>query len=226
MKKLFKITVWVVGSVVAFAAIYFAAMFVCSRIAISAEKGAAAEVEIFIKTNGAHTDIVMPVVNDQKDWSVKLPYSNNVSQDTDYPYIAIGWGDKAFFIDMPTWEDLTFRLAFNAAFWLNRTAMHTTYYKQIETGDDCRRIMISREQYARLITFIEKRFQLNDDGSYKNIKTDAAYGDSDAFYWAKGHYNLFYSCNTWANDALAACGQRHCLWTFFDDPIFAKYDEK
>ncbi|MDR0510590.1 MAG: TIGR02117 family protein [Rikenellaceae bacterium] len=214
---------WTLGGMAGFVALYLGAAWCCSRIAIPAEAAAPQEVTIFIKSNGAHTDIVLPVRSGTTDWRLKLPCSNNVSPDTLYNWVAIGWGDKGFFIDMPTWDDLTLGLAFRAAFWLGSSAMHVTYYKEVYVNDLCRRTMISREQYARLVEFIEGRFRRAPDGSFINIETDAAYGLSDAFYEARGRYNLFYSCNTWANDALAACGQRHCLWTLFDKGIFLKY---
>ena len=224
IRKVFRIAGRTVVGIAGFVLIYFGTAWCCSRITVPAEKGAPKEVAIFVKTNGAHTDIVMPVRNNLMDWSLKLPFSNNISPDTVYAYVSLGWGDKGFFLDMPTWDDLTLRLAFNAAFWLSSTAMHATYYKELEENDACRRIMVSREQYVRLIDFISNRFRKDPDGRFINIKTDAAYGLTDAFYEARGRYNLFYTCNTWANDALAACGQKHCLWTIFDRPIFWAID--
>lgn len=223
LKKLLRVIAYVLAGIAGFAGLYFGAAWCCSRIAVPAEKGQPEEITVYIKTNGAHTDIVVPVSNDIMDWSREMPCSNNISPDTDYSYVGIGWGDKGFFLDMPTWDDLTFRLAFNAAFWCNSTAMHATYYKQMQEGDDCRRIMVSREQYARLVEFICSRFVRGKNGGFINIKTDAAYGMTDAFYEARGRYNLFYTCNTWTNDALAAAGQRHCLWTIFDKGLFLIY---
>lgn len=223
-KQILKILKWVLIGIVAFVTLYFAVGYGCSRIVISEEANTPKEVAIFIKTTGKHTDIVVPVCNEIKNWSVDIPYQNNISQDSIYSYLAFGWGDKGFFIDMPTWDDLTFGLAFKAAFWLGTTAMHTTYYKDLAEADDCRQIMISKEQYKRLVNFITEQFEEDADGQFINIKTDAAYGLTDTFYEAKGRYNLFYSCNTWANNALKVSGQKHCLWTFFDDPIFDIYN--
>ena len=217
---------WIIIGIAGFTLLYFGVGWCLSRIIIPAEKGTPKEVTIYIKTNGKHTDIVVPVRNKLIDWSNKIPYHNNISQDTVYQFLALGWGDKGFFLDMPTWDDLTFSLAFRAAFWLSTTAMHTTYYKEIFEDDNCRKITISYEQYARLITFIVNRFRKDSEGNFINIKTNAQYGVSDAFYEARGRYNIFFSCNTWANSALAAAGQRHCLWTFFDTPIFSIYSEK
>lgn len=224
LRLILRIAKRIIIGIVVFVILYFSLGYCCSRIVISEEDNTPKEIAVFIKTNGKHTDIVVPVSNDIKDWRKEIPFHNNVSQDSVYNYLAFGWGDKGFFIDMPTWDDITFKLAFKAAFWLGTTAIHTTYYKDLTESDDCRKIMISKQQYGDLVAFISERFERDLDGCFINIKTDATYGNSDAFYEAKGRYNLFYSCNTWANDALKSCGQKHCLWTFFDDPIFLIYE--
>ena len=222
--KISKVAGCILAGIAGFALLYFGVEFCCSRIAVPAEKTTAPQdIIVYVKTNGVHADIVVPVRNDIMDWSREIPFSNNVSQDTVYGYLGLGWGDKGFFIDMPSWSDLTFSLAFHAVFWLNTTAMHATYYKEMTEDRDCRRITISHDEYVRLVEFIGGRFKKDADGHFINIKTDAAYGVTDAFYEARGRYNLFYTCNTWTNDALAASGQRHCLWTVFDRGILLKY---
>jgi uncharacterized protein (TIGR02117 family) len=211
------------AGVASFLLLYFVAEWGCSRIVVPAEKGAPQEMSIYIKTNGMHTDIVVPVRNKVVDWSLQIPFHNNISKDTSYSFLGMGWGDRGFFLDMPTWDDITFSLAFRAAFWLNSTAVHTTYYKELVEDESCRRIEISYKQYERLVAFIAKRFKTDDLGNYLCIPTNAQYGETDAFYQAHGRYNLFYSCNTWSNSALAACGQRHCLWTITDKGMFRIY---
>jgi len=223
MRKVLKIIGWIVAGIIAFSIIYLCAAWCCSRIIIPAQKGMAEEVTIYIKTNGMHTDIVVPVRNQLIDWGHIIPYHNNISQDTTYNFLGIGWGDKGFFLDMPTWDDITFSLAFHAAFWLNSTAMHATYYKEMFESETCRPINISYEQYGRLVAYIIDRFKTDDEGCFINIPTNAQYGLTDAFYEAKGRYNLFYTCNTWTNSALAACGQRHCLWVISGKGVFRIY---
>jgi uncharacterized protein (TIGR02117 family) len=225
MRKLLKIIAWTAAGIIGLATLYVGAVLLCSRIILPAEKGAAKELTIYIKTNGMHTDIVVPVCNQQMDWSQKIPYHNNLSQDTVYHFLGMGWGDQGFFLDMPTWDDITFSLAFHAAFWLNSTAIHATYYEELLEDETCRPILISYEQYDRLIAFITNQFKTDSEGNFINIPTNAQYGLTDAFYEAKGHYNLFYSCNTWSNSALAACGQRHCLWVIADKGIFRIYNK-
>ena len=225
MKKYLSKVIIILICLVAFVALYFTAAFCLSRITIPAEKtDDPKEITIYIKTNGVHTDIVVPVRNDQMDWSREIKYGNTVSKDTAYQYLGIGWGDKGFFLETPTWSQLKLSVAFKAAFGLSTAAMHATYYKSMTEDNDCKKISISRKQYAGLINHITKWFQKDADGRFINIKTTANYSDTDTFYEAKGRYNLFFTCNTWANNMLKACGQKSCVWTIFDTGIFLKYE--
>ncbi len=225
MKRFLKITGLALAGILGFAALYFGAGWACSRIAVPAERtDDPRQITIYIKTNGAHTDIVVPVRDSLVDWSREIKFENTLSRDTTYRWLAIGWGDQGFFLDMPTWDDLTPGLAFRAGFWLSESAMHATFYHDLSENERCRSIRITRDQYTRLARFIAGRFDRDTAGRVIPIETTAQYGDNDAFYEARGRYNLFYSCNSWANDALRAAGQRCCLWTFFDRPIFRKYD--
>jgi uncharacterized protein (TIGR02117 family) len=138
-------------------------------------------------------------------------------------YIAFGWGDKGFYLKTPTWADLKASTVFKAAFGLSSAAMHTTFYDKLKEGKRCVRLDISKEQYQRLITYIEKSLQTDASGNPVTIGADARYNDHDAFYEAKGSYNLFHTCNTWTNDALKVSGQKACWWTPFDKGILNLY---
>lgn len=198
-------------------------MFSLSKITVDQEPNTKPEVEIYILTNGVHTDIVMPTKNDQIDWSQQVKFANTKAADSTYKYLAMGWGDKGFYLETPEWSDLKASVAFKAASGLSTTAIHATYYKSLREGADCKKMMISKEQYYRLIRYISQSFQKDASGNFLNIKTDAIYGKSDAFYEATGSYSLFHTCNTWANSALKASGQKCCYWTATDSGIFSKY---
>ena len=224
MKKLIRIILKTILGFLAFVLIYLFAAFCLSRITINKEANTAEEVTIYIKTNGVHTDIVVPAKNDQMNWTKEVKFSNTTSKDSNYQYMAMGWGDKGFYLQTPTWADLKFSVAFKAAFALSTTAIHATYYNALQEDSACKRILISKEQYKRLINYITSSFQKDSNRHFINIKTNANYGNTDAFYEATGSYNLFRTCNTWANSGLKACGQKCCLWTIFDTGIFLKYE--
>lgn len=223
MKKIFKILLKSILVFIGFILLYVLSAYTLSKITVDKETDTKPEVEIFILTNGVHTDIVMPVKNDQIDWSKQVQFKNTKAADSTYKYIAMGWGDKGFYLETPNWSDLKASVALKAATGLSTTAIHTTYYKQMRLGDDCKSIMISKAQYSRLINYINNSFQKEASGNFLLIKTDANYGKTDAFYEANGSYSLFQTCNTWANSGLKACGQKCCFWTATDSGIFSKY---
>lgn len=175
-------------------------------------------VEIYIQSNGVHTDIVMPIKSEHINWDKVLPYSDFVNVNEKFNYVAVGWGDKGFFLDTPTWDDLTFSTAFKAAFGLGTTAMHVTYkYKTPKLNESCKKIIISKEQYLCLIDCISSSFQFKDG---KPIWINhPGYTQQDCFYEAKGTYSMFYTCNVWTGQTLKAAGIKVGVWTPLESGI-------
>jgi uncharacterized protein (TIGR02117 family) len=226
LKRIFKIAAYTLSGFIAFVLLYIGFAWLLSRIAVNkdaATKGNK-EISIFIKTNGVHTDIVVPLKNDIKDWRQEARLEDSESNDSTMQYASMGWGDKGFYLQTPQWSDLKFSVAFKAMFHLGTSAMHVTFFKEMHTGEQCKEIKISKEQYARLVTYIDKSFTYNEQKKTINIRTsNDGYGRDDAFYESPGVYDLFHTCNTWANNALKACDQRACLWTPSDKGIFYQY---
>lgn len=206
-----------------FLLIYVLAAFTLSKITVNSDADRQTEeITIYIKTNGVHTDIVVPVKNIIKDWSQQIKYENTQAKDSTAQYLAFGWGDKGFYLDTPEWSDLKASTAFNAAFGLGNSAMHTTFYKNIKESKDCVKVMISKENYQKLTDYIESSFQFDTTRNPMFI-TATTYGKNDSFYEAKGKYSLFQTCNSWANGALKASNQKAAFWTATDSGIFCHY---
>lgn len=224
MKKAFRILKKTTLAIVVFLIVYVVAAFSLSKITVNSEEALSQskEVEIFIKTNGVHTDIVVPIKNEIKDWTSLIDVQKTKAKDTAATHLAIGWGDKGFYLHTPEWSDLKASTAFNAAFGLGSSAMHTTFCKSVAESPDCVKISISRENYQKLIDYIEDSFQF--DSNQNPIFIEATtYGKNDSFYEAKGRYNLFQTCNSWANTALKSSNQKAALWTVTDSGIFCHY---
>jgi len=224
VKRILKAVLYCVLTFFGIIALYLLAAFCLSRITVDREPVTSNDVEIYILTNGVHTDIVVPVRNGQMDWSKEITFGNTTAKDSTMKYLAVGWGDRGFYLETPTWADLKFKTAFRAAFGLSNTAIHATFYRRMKESESCKKIQISNAQYARLIDFISDSLQKDENGHAMCIKTNANYGDNDAFYEATGSYSMFTTCNSWANSALKVSGQRACLWTAFDTGIFLKYE--
>lgn len=224
LKKTFKFTGWTLLGIATFLVLYVIAMLLISRITVNSDVAQVDEkdgVPIYILSNGVHTDIVVPVVNEIKDWRNQIPFSQTQSKDSLANFIAFGWGDKGFYLNTPEWSDLKASTALRAIFGVSSSAMHTTFYKRLNENENCKRILISKENYQKLVTYISDSF--NNPTNPEWIQGHS-YGKKDSFYEANGSYSLFYTCNTWANSALKAANQKASLWTLYDRGIFCHYE--
>jgi len=212
-----------VAGCIAFILLYFVAFLLLSNITIhNGFEQSDTGIDIYLLSNGVHTDIVVPVKNECKDWRTEIDCRLTKAQDSTMRYLAVGWGDKGFYLGTPTWADLRFSVAFRAVFGLSSSAMHTTFYKTMEEDALCQRIRINREQYLKIISCIEKQFQHNPAGGVILISGAPSYGYHDSFYEAKERYNLFFTCNSWANQCLKQAGIKACVWTPFNKGLFLK----
>lgn len=225
LRKTVKIAAWSVGGVVGAVAAYWGVAQVLSRIPVAkAPTDEAATIPFFIHSNGVHTDLVVPIKTGYIDWSRQLPIANTQAHDSTYHYVGIGWGDKGFYLDTPTWAELKPSTAVRAGFWLGTTLMHTTYYREadLQPGPLCVPLRLTPTQYRRLIAYIEQSFQRDAAGNFNWIPGHS-YADHDAFYEANDRYSILNTCNTWANRGLKVSGQKASLWTPFDKGILYQY---
>lgn len=221
IKKSLKVTAILVVSLL----VYLIAVVLISYIPVNSNPeiiNPKNKIPVYLRTNGVHTDIVVPVKNEYYDWSQHVHFYDTKTKDSRMNFVAFGWGDKGFYLDTPTWADLKTSTALKAVSGFNTTAMHVTFYKNLKEDKDCVKFFINPEDYQKLITFITDDFQQKDNQFIK-IETDAVYGNNYVFYDAKGHYSLFYTCNSWTNQALKSADQKASLWTIFDFGIFNHY---
>ncbi|HSF44645.1 MAG TPA: TIGR02117 family protein [Chitinophagaceae bacterium] len=203
--------------------IYILLAYLLARIPVDGDSEQGNDITVYLLTNGVHTDIVVPAKTSLQDWTTEVKYADTRSNDTSNQFLAMGWGDKGFYLETPTWADLKASVAFKAATGLSTTAIHATFHKELRPGDSCRKINITADQYRKLIGYIKNSFKTDRSGHFMNIKTNANYGDTDAFYEAKGSYSMFHTCNSWVNNALKASGLKSCVWTPFDTGLFLLY---
>lgn len=181
-------------------------------------------VKIYIKTNGVHTDICLPVKHADKNWTEFIPLAD-FPKVKDPTYISIGWGDKGFFLDTPTWDDLTFSTAFKAAFLPSETAMHVQYLsKEPQVSTTTKQKFISEIKYRSLCDFITDSFKPSVDKNVMLIPFKGYWSD-DNFYEAQGSYHLFNTCNAWTNRALKIAGVKTSLLALFSDGIMRHLDD-
>ena len=212
------------GGTIGVVLVYVAASLLLSLVPVGQRsQPAPGDIQAYILSNGVHTDLVLPVRTPQMDWTTWVPYADTPAHDATLDYVGIGWGDKGFYLDTPTWSQLKPSTAIRAMFWMSTTAVHATFHHRPTPGPECAVLYLSPAEYARLLTFIKGTFALDAQGRPQHI-AGHSYGPDDAFYEAKGTYNLFDTCNSWTNRGLKIANQKACLWTPFDRGILLHYD--
>jgi uncharacterized protein (TIGR02117 family) len=205
--------------------LYFLIAEIFSSIIVNKNQNQPKEMAIYIFTNGFHTDIVMPVETEMIDWSEKIKFSHTKSKDGIQNFVAVGWGNEDFFINIPSWSELELSIAVKAVLGIGPSAIHTTFLKSVKEDEFCRKIELSKSQYINLVNYIEPYFKKDALENFINIPTPNTYGTSDAFYEANGKYTPFFTCNTWVNSALKSAGLRSCLWTPFQSGLLKIFEE-
>ncbi len=176
-------------------------------------------VEIYVVSNPVHADLVLPIANEAMNWREQFPadcFQGNTNYAT---HIAVGWGDKGFFIETPTWADLRASTAVNALFLPSDTCMHVSLTTEKYLGENARKVVISKEQYQALIQFIETSFQKSSSGERIQIP-DTAYGKSDAFFEAEGTYFCTNTCNSWIGQGMRSAEIRTPMFTPLPKTVF------
>lgn len=183
-----------------------------------AESGPA-PIDIYVRTNGVHADLVLPMTALDIDWRQRLPFAET---DPGFDYLAFGWGDREFYLTTPSWADLRASTALKALGGLDSTVMHVEAApppSPLASRHPIAEMHLSEKQYRQLVDFVEASFMRNADGSPILIK-GAHYGAHDLFFEARGHYSALDTCNEWTRDALEHADQRTPLWAPFDVALF------
>lgn len=205
--------------------LYVLSTFILSRITVKGRNNAGAKIQIFLMKSGVHTDFILPVSNSIKDWRQEFPLANTGFKDSSSKLVSIGWGDKTFYMNTPTWADLSLKTALTVPFGLGPSAIHATYYQQLLDDRPIIRLHVTEKQYRKLVRYIEHTLERDAKGQTKYIKATmpGVVTGNDAYYAAKGRYSIFFTCNSWVNSGLKACQQKACYWTAFAGGIFYQY---
>jgi uncharacterized protein (TIGR02117 family) len=178
-------------------------------------------IEVTVWSNGVHTDLVVPVTHEVMDWRPWFPASDFGQAPAQPSHVAFGWGDRGFFLNVPEWKDLTFKVAFNALVLDGEAAMHVTLLDGPPRGPRTRRVRITEEQYRTLAAHLKNSFALDTAGRPQHIAAPG-YFEQDAFYEATGSYGPIATCNAWTGSALRKAGIRTGVWTPFE-PFVMKH---
>jgi uncharacterized protein (TIGR02117 family) len=162
-----------------------------------------------------HLEIIIPV----NELSTELKEDIEIAPDD--KYISFGWGDENFYLNTPTWGDLTLKNAFIALFLKSSALIHLTRWKQVNSS--WTKVIIGESELRKLNHYLSMSFKKDENGN-KIILNNSGYSNNDDFYKANGSFSCFKTCNTWVNKAFKESDLKSCLWTPFDFGLLNKYN--
>ncbi|MEC5387433.1 TIGR02117 family protein [Uliginosibacterium sp. H3] len=169
----------------------------------------------YVISNGVHADLVLPIRSDVFDWTEIFPARDIPTPLPATRYIAIGWGDREFYLHTREIADITVSRALAALSGRHRSLIHVTRLESLDFVSNRYALPLTRGQYQALILYIRQTLILGADGAATPI-AGYHYGTDDAFYEARGKYSLFNTCNTWIGRALRTAGVKASRWTPLD----------
>lgn len=196
--------------ILAFLVLYVAFSFLLSYIPTGKTSVAQNGKKVYFFSNGVHLDFVFPLEMVPEDLLSQFTYSESAT------LLAIGWGDKGFYLDTPTWAELKASTAIKAMFLPSPTAMHVTEHPRVSSQWSY--MEFSDQQLEDIWTYIRATFDTDEQGKIIELEGEG-YTKLDRFYEAKGNYSCFKTCNTWVNTGLKRVGIRTAVWTPLDKGV-------
>ena len=180
--------------------------------------------EVYIISNGVHADICLPLIDGDDSWSNYFDVKSFKTLKGNPKYISFGWGDKGFYLETPTWADLTVKTALKAAFFPSETAIHISYLQhKPKLSERVKAFKVSKETFKKMQTYIHSFVKLADN---KPVLIDCCRYPNvhDNFYEANGYYHIFRTCNVWTNQVLKKSGIKTAIWTPFASEILYQFE--
>jgi hypothetical protein len=120
--------------------LYFLSAEIFSGVIVNRKQDQPKEMAVYILTNGLHADIVMPIKTETIDWSQRIKFSDTKSKDSLQNFVAVGWGNEDFFLNIPGWDELKLSIAVKAVLGMGPSAIRATFLKSAEADAFSRKI--------------------------------------------------------------------------------------
>jgi len=176
-------------------------------------------IPVIIISNAVHSDLVLPIEAAGWNWRDHFPAADFQGNTAWATHVAVGWGDRGFFIHTPEWSDLKLSTAVNALLWPSSTCVHVSMTKREFVLGNGIEVRLTEEQYRRLVEKICTSFG-QDPAERLQLIPDSSYHQYDAFYVGVGRYHLFNTCNNWVGRTMKHSGMRVGWFTPLPKSVF------
>jgi uncharacterized protein (TIGR02117 family) len=165
---------------------------------------------VCVQDTGIHTNILVPVHNQLFDWHRYLALENIGSEHSQYNYLSFGWGDRDFYMQTPTLQNLDLLITFKALFVPTHSVMYVQGYQTIPPSLIVKCVKVNSGDYLRLMNFIDSTFKTEENG--KKLRIGDGHHPNGGFYAANGSYSILRNCNSWTASGLRKADVNTPLW--------------
>ena len=197
-----RILKWFVFGALAYAVILLIGLIPVNNSFVPADDG----ITLYVVSNEVHADIIVPVKTETIDWTEEFSHATFDSDVTTYSHVAIGWGDKGFFLETETWDDFKISIAANALLLPSESCLHVSFTNPVYFNGAAS-VTVSESQYQKLVDHIKQSFNAASNQQPVQIP-DRSYSTNDAFFEANGRYHLLNTCNSWVGRGLKSAEVR------------------
>jgi uncharacterized protein (TIGR02117 family) len=195
--------------------LYFCAALIGSLIPVNADWAEPKDgATLYLHDNGIHTSFIIPCAPDGGATACLFPteYAKTHGQTR---WQMIGWGDREFYLNTPTWRDLDLGTAATAIMGSGRTLVHVDNLNALPaTG--IRSVTVDHKTMGRIMDSLYGSVT-SDKDTRRRLMPIKGYGHNDLFYEVSQtrirNYSIVYTCNNWVSEILAKAGVRTGYWT-------------
>lgn len=168
---------------------------------------APADRRIALVTGPIHTDILLPVDDATR---AAFAFAARAGVPVAHPgaeWIGVGWGGRTFYTTVGTYRDVSARAVFVSVLG-DASVLRIDALGAIPEVDPALRYLdVSQAQLDALVAAI-----VRDLASEVALDT-AGFNATDAFYPARGRFQIWRTCNAWVGETLRAAGISAGIWT-------------
>lgn len=171
------------------------------------------DLKVFVSGDMMHTNLIVPVKTVVFDWHKYLDLEEVGDRTPDnYRYLQFGWGDRIFYMETPSWAEMSIPSAVRALVLQNPSAIFVKGHETIPRypGEELKCISLGHADYLALMQYINASFQGDRRG--RKLRLGSGQDGESGFYAAKGKYSMLKTCNSWTADALRSANVNTPVW--------------
>lgn len=168
---------------------------------------------VYITTNGLHTDVWLPSQVPLGADSAVQPLDSLLGLPPGPPgYRVLGWGHRAFYLAGPQPDEVRFYFFGLRLLVPSRSSLRVNCLAgPPAVGPTARRLVVGPNQLADLVAFMQRTLGTANGAEAQPIAQPSPLPGQ--FYESPLRYHAFYTCNHWTTQCLATLGASRPLWS-------------